>query len=346
MRAVVFRGVGRVEVAEVREPEIAEPDDAIVRVTLAAICGSDLHFLHGKAPIEPGETIGHEAVGIVEAVGPEVRTVRPGDRVVVAFVIACGSCWFCARGQTHLCEDFRNLGAGTFGGGLAGAQAERLLVPRADVNLKPVPEGVEDERAVFVGDVLTTAVYGAGIAGIGSGDAVAVVGAGPVGYLVAQAARELDAGRILVLDRVAARLALAEAAGAEAVDVSARHPQTAVDEATDGRGADVVIEAVGHPDAFGTAVDVVRRGGRVVVLGVYAGESMPIQLGVYWARALSIRFAGICPVHAWWDRAMAAVEAGGIDPRPLVSHRLPLERAAEGYALFDAREATKVVLRP
>lgn len=346
MRAVVFRGVGRVEVAEVSEPEIAEPDDAIVRVALAAICGSDLHFLHGKAPIEPGETIGHEAVGIVETVGPEVRAVRPGDRVVVAFVIACGSCWFCERGQTQLCEDFRNLGAGTFGGGLAGAQAERVLVPHADVNLKHVPDGVEDERAIFVGDVLTTAVYGAGIAGIRAGDAVAVVGAGPVGYLVAQAARELGAGRVLVLDRVAARLALAEAAGAEAVDVSARHPQTAVDEATDGRGADVAIEAVGHPEAFETAVDVARRGGRVVVLGMYAGESASIQLGVYWARALSIRFAGISPVHAWWDRAMAGVEAGGFDPLPLVSHRLPLERAAEGYALFDAREATKVVLRP
>ena len=117
MRAVVYRGVGRVEVAEVPEPRIEDPADALVRVSVSAICGSDLHFFHGKAPLEPGETIGHEAVGVVEAVGPEVTTFRPGQRVVVAFDIACGACWFCRAGQTQLCEDFRNLGAGLFGGG-------------------------------------------------------------------------------------------------------------------------------------------------------------------------------------------------------------------------------------
>jgi threonine dehydrogenase-like Zn-dependent dehydrogenase len=134
--------------------------------------------------------------------------------------------------------------------------------------------------------------------------------------------------------------------GAEPVNIRERHPASALAEATDGRGADVVIEAVGTPAAFESAVGMVRRGGRVVVVGVYAGESVELQLGVYWARALTLRFSGICPVHAWWERAMDELVAGRIDPSPLISHRLPLEDAAEGYALFDRRQATKVVLLP
>src|SRR5438309_2075141 len=146
MRAVVYEDVRKVSVAEVPDPVIEEPGDAVVRVTRTAICGSDLHFYTGKAPLVPGDTIGHEAVGVVEAAGPDVAAFRPGDRVVVAFDIACGDCWFCRRGQTALCEDFRNLGAGPFGGSLGGAQAELVRVPNADVNLLAVPEGMEDER--------------------------------------------------------------------------------------------------------------------------------------------------------------------------------------------------------
>jgi len=346
VRAVVFDGVGSVRVSDVPDPEIADPGDAIVRVTRSAICGSDLHFFHGKAPLDPGDVIGHEAVGIVETVGSDVRDFGVGERVVVAFDIACGACWFCRRGETQLCEDFRNLGAGAFGGGLAGAQAERVRVPVADVNLLRVPDEVDDERALFVGDILTTAVYAAAIGEISDEDTVAVVGVGPLGYLCVQAAIARGARQVLALDREPARLALAAAAGAVPIDVSARHPSTAVAEATDGRGADVVLEAVGDPRAYESAIDVVRRGGRVVVVGMYAGESVSVQLGVYWARALTVRFAGICPVHAWWRAAMDEVVTGRIDPMPLVSHRLPLEEAPRGYALFDAREATKVLLVP
>jgi threonine dehydrogenase-like Zn-dependent dehydrogenase len=346
VRAVVFEAVGAVSVREVPDPRIEEPSDATVRVTRTAICGSDLHFFHGKAPIDPGEIMGHEAAGVVEAVGEDVRRFRVGDRVVVAFDIACGDCWFCREGQTQLCEDFRNLGAGTFGGGLAGAQAERVRIPVADVNLLGIPEGLDDERALFVGDVLTTGIYAAGLAEIGPQDVVAVVGAGPVGFFCVQAARMAGASRVFALDREPGRLALAAQVGAEPVDVRDRHPATALAEVTQGRGADVVIEAVGSPSAFETAVDVVRRGGRVVVVGMYAGESVQVQLGVYWARALDLRFAGICPVHAWWERAMAAVVDGRIDPMPLISHRLRLDDAARGYDLFDRREATKVILIP
>ncbi len=346
MRAVVYEGIGRVTVAEVPDPGLVEPDDAIVRVRLAAICGSDLHFLHGKAPLEPGEQIGHEAVGVVEAVGPAVRRIRPGVRVAVSFVIACGRCWFCGVGQTQLCEDFRNLGAGIFGGSLGGAQAELLRVPHADVNLLPLPEGLPDERAIFLGDVLTTGVYAAGIAGVGPGDAVAVIGAGPVGFFAAQAARARGGDPVLVLDVLEDRLSLAERVGAEPVDVSVRNPQMAVAARTGDRGADVVIEAVGDPRAFETALDVVRRGGRVAVVGMYTGEQVEAPLGVWWARALDVRFAGICPVHAWWERALEELLAGRIDPDPLVSHRLPLEEAPLGYELFATRRATKVLLVP
>lgn len=346
MRAVVYEGIGRVAIRDVPDPRLEEPDDALIRVSASAICGSDLHFLSGKAPMEPGETLGHEAVGIVEAVGGEVARFSPGNRVVVAFDIVCGRCWFCLGGQTQLCEDFRNLGAGAFGGGLAGAQAERLRVPVADVNLLAVPDGVSDERALFVGDVLTTGYYAASIAEPGPGDSVAVVGCGPVGYACIVSLLAAGVGRVLALDRDPARLALAARAGADPIDVRMCDPQTAVADATKDRGADVVIEAVGRPEAFETAIGAVRRGGTVVVIGMYAGESAEIQLGVYWARALRIVFAGICPIHAWWDRSMAEVASGRIDPAAMVTHRLPLERAPEGYALFHAHEATKVVLRP
>jgi threonine dehydrogenase-like Zn-dependent dehydrogenase len=345
MRAVVFDGPGRVRVDDVPAPVVSDPGDAIVRVTRSAICGSDLHLVHARAPIDAGEVLGHEAVGVVDAVGPTVRRFGPGDRVVVSFDIACGSCWFCLRGETSLCEDFMNLGAGAFGGGLPGAQAERVRIPMADVNLLAVPEDVDDERALFVGDVLTTGLYAAHLAPIEPGTSVAVLGVGPVGYFAIQAARARGA-TVFGLDREPTRLALAQAAGAEAIDVTARHAQMALAERTGDRGPDVVIEAVGAPDAFSTAVGAVRRGGTVVIVGMYAGESVEIQLGVYWARALTLRFAGICPVHAWWQRAMQEVRAGRMDPLPLISHRLPLAQAPRGYELFDRREATKVVLQP
>lgn len=346
MRAVVYQGMGRVAVEEVPDPRIEDPHDAIVRVTRSAICGSDLHFLHGKAPLEPGETIGHEAVGVVEEVGPDVERFRPGDRVVVAFDIVCGHCWFCRVGQTQLCEDFRNLGAGAFGGGLGGAQAELVRVPFGDTNLLSIPDGLEDERVLFVGDILTTGYYGAAVAGVSPGDTVAVIGAGPVGFFCVQGARVRGAAQVLALDLEPGRLELAARAGAVPVNVKEQHPQMAVAERTEGRGADVVIEAVGSVDALESAVDVVRRGGTVAVVGMYTSESLEVPVGIWWTRALRIQFAGICPVHAWWERAMAEVVAGRIDPLPVISHRLPLSDAARGYELFDSRAATKVLLEP
>ena len=346
MRGVVFDGVGRVRVTDLPDPEITAPGDAIVRVTRTAICGSDLHLLHGKAPMEPGEPLGHEAVGVVEVVGGAVERTRVGDRVAVAFNVACGQCWFCGHGQSALCDDDAIFGYGIFGGALPGAQAQQLRVPNADINLLRLPDAVDDEAGVFVGDVLTTGFYGASLAEAERDDVVAVLGCGPVGFCTLQGLRALGATTIYALDREPGRLALAAAAGAIPVHVDERNPVTALAEATDGRGADVVIDAVGHPSAFEGAIDAVRRGGTVVVLGVYSSETTQMQLGAYWSRALTVRFAGLTPVLAWWERATAALERGEVDPTPLISHRLPLEDAAEGYELFDRHEATKVVLEP
>jgi threonine dehydrogenase-like Zn-dependent dehydrogenase len=346
MRGVVFDGVGRVRVTDLPDAELVAPGDAIVRITRSAICGSDLHLLHGKAPMEPGEPLGHEAAGVVETLGDGVETVRIGERVAVAFNVACGHCWFCGNGQSALCDEDAIFGYGIFGGALPGAQAERLRVPNADVNLIGIPDEVGDDAAVFVGDVLATGFYGASLADTGPGDVVAVLGCGPVGFCTIEGLRVLGARTVYALDREPSRLAVAEAAGAIPVHVDERNPVTALAEATDGRGADVVIDAVGHPSAFEGAIDTVRRGGTVVVLGVYSSETIELQLGGFWSRALTVRFAGLTPVHAWWGRAVEALRRGEVDPTPLISHRLSLEEAAEGYALFDRHEATKVVLTP
>jgi alcohol dehydrogenase len=346
VRAVVFEDVRRVAVADVPDPVLEAPGDALVRVTRSAICGSDLHFFRGEPPLEPGDVMGHEAVGIVESVAEGVGTVVPGDRVGIAFHAACGVCWWCRRGETGLCDDYRNFGTGAFGRGLGGAQAGTVRVPGADLNLLRIPDGVDDEAAIFVTDILTTAFHAASLAAATPDETVAVVGCGPVGLLSVQALRALGAERVVALDTVPERLALAEQFGAIPVDVRERHPESAVGSVTGGRGADVVIEAVGAPSAFEAATEITRRGGRVIVVGMYTGESTEIQLGSFWIRGLTVRFAGVSPVHARWKAAMAELEAGRLDPAPLVSHRLPLDEASRGYELFDRREATKVLLAP
>ncbi|HZD18209.1 MAG TPA: zinc-binding dehydrogenase, partial [Actinomycetota bacterium] len=192
----------------------------------------------------------------------------------------------------------------------------------------------------------TTGHHSAARAEIRPGETVAVIGAGPVGFFCVQAALSADAGSVVAVDVEPRRLALIESAGAEGIDATRRNPQTAIAERTEGRGADAVIDAVGSPSAFERALEVVRRGGRVVVAGMYTSETVEAQLGVWWARGLDVRFTGICPVHAAWGSAMADLRAGRLDPTPLISHRLPLDEAARGYELFDSRQASKVLLFP
>jgi 2-desacetyl-2-hydroxyethyl bacteriochlorophyllide A dehydrogenase len=348
VRGVVFDGIGAVRVDHLPDPAIEEPGDVVVEVTLTAVCGSDLHAYHGKLPMVPGESLGHEGVGVVREVGPSVRSFSPGDRVVLPFGICCGECWYCRSGATSLCAQWRYLGFGDYGGGLAGTQAERVRVPLADANLLAIPDDVDDERALFAGDVATTGHYGARMLDPRPGESVAVVGAGPVGFFAAQALHSMGVGTVLLLDREESRLQLAPHAGAipvhvgEDVDVS-----KAVKEYTEGRGADAAIDAVGLIPAYETTLRATRRGGRVCVLGVYGPEErIEVHMGAYWVRQLRLLFAGVCPVQSSWQATMELLRSGAIDPGRLVSHRLPLEEAAAAYDLFDRREATKVLLRP
>lgn len=347
MRAVIFDDIGSLRVGDHPDPQIADPGDAVVRVTTAAICGSDLHLLHGRIPgMRPGSVIGHEFVGVVEQTGADVRAFSAGDRVVGSFLIVDGTCWFCARGEFNNCERMRALGYGMFTGDLDGAHAEFVRVPGADHNLHPVAPALTDEQAIFAGDILSTGAYACARAGIRSGESVAIIGAGPVGLFTLMNARAFEPEQIMVVDMAADRLALAGSLGAIPVDASKVHPVVEIQRLTNERGADVVIECVGNAPAFQTALDAARAGGRIVVIGVTADLSFDLPLGEIWRRGITIIMGGTCNVQAHWDHALALVEDGTVDPSVIVSHTLPLGDAVKGFELFERREALKVVLKP
>jgi threonine dehydrogenase-like Zn-dependent dehydrogenase len=347
MRSVVLAAGGRVELAEFDEPRVEEPGDAVVRLTLTAICGSDLHVLDGKLPMDVGDPIGHEAVGVVEAVGDGVTRFRTGDRVAIAFLNVCGECWYCRQGESALCGNRTNFGFDASTGGLGGLQADAVRVTRADHNLLAIPDDVDDEHAVFVGDVLTTGWYGVALAEPRPGESVAVIGCGPVGYFAVQAARAMGVETVIGIDPVGERLELVRRQGAIGIDPGDGDVKAAVREATEGRGVDIAVDAVGNLGVFDAARKITRRGGRISVVGVY-GDEESVELGMReaWLKTVQLRFAGVCPIQGWWERALAAVRAGDVDPIPLISHRLPLEEAQRGYELFQRREATKVLLVP
>jgi 2-desacetyl-2-hydroxyethyl bacteriochlorophyllide A dehydrogenase len=344
MRAVTFQAPGEVRVDEKPEPELTAPGEAVVRVEASGVCGSDLHIYHGRVAIEPGFTIGHEYVGTVTAVGDEVSSVAEGDRVLGTYCTACNECFFCARGDFHKCDRGRVFGHGELLGGLQGAQAESLLVPSADLTLRKVPEGMSDDVALFAGDVMGTGYHAVAETGIGPGDTAAVLGLGPVGLCAVQAAFAAGAEQVLAIDTVADRLEMARSFGAEPVHLTEQDPRTAAKEATERRGVDPAIDAVGHPDAFDLACRLTRKCGTVSATGVYA-ERMEVHMGVVWIKALTIK-TGHANVIKHVDPVMAALVDGRLDPSPLVTHHMRLDDAAEAYEVYDRREALKVVLTP
>ncbi len=234
MKAVTFQAPGEVRVEERPEPELVERDDAVVRVEATGICGSDLHIYHGRVSIEPGFTIGHEFVGTVIAAGDAVTEVSEGDRVLGCYCSACGNCFFCRRGDYHKCDEGRVFGHGKTLGSLQGAQAEQVLVPHANLTLRRVPEGMSDDAALFAGDVMGTGYHAVAAAGMEPGDAVAVLGLGPVGLCAVQAARAAGAAHVIAIDTVEDRLATAESFGAQPVHLTEGDPRGAVKAATDG----------------------------------------------------------------------------------------------------------------
>jgi 2-desacetyl-2-hydroxyethyl bacteriochlorophyllide A dehydrogenase len=344
MRAVTFQAPGEVLVQKVPEPELQHPQDAIVRVEASGICGSDLHIYHGRVPVERGFTIGHEFVGTVLAVGSDVERAAVGDRVLGCFHTACGTCVACVRGDYHRCLLGRTFGHGSKLGDLQGAQAEQLLVPRANLTLRRVPEGMSADVALFAGDVMGTGYHAIAHAGTRAGDTVAVLGLGPVGLCAVQAARASGATRVFAIDTVAPRLALAEAFGATPIHLLDEEPKRVVRAATEGRGVDVVVDAVGDPGPLELAVSLVRDAGTISGIGAYAGRA-EVPLGLAWLKGVTIR-TGLANVIAHVDRVLAMMAAGLLDPGPLVTNHMSLDEDAEAYALYDRREALKIVLRP
>jgi 2-desacetyl-2-hydroxyethyl bacteriochlorophyllide A dehydrogenase len=344
MRAVTFQAPGEVRVDEKPDPELTARSDAIVRVEASGVCGSDLHIYHGRVAIEPGFTIGHEYVGTVSAVGDDVTSVAPGDRVLGTYCTACNDCFFCARGDFHKCDHGRVFGHGKLLGELQGSQAESLLVPNADLTLRKVPAGMSDDVALFAGDVMGTGYHAVAETGVGAGDTAAVLGLGPVGLCAVQAAFAAGAARVIAIDTVADRLEMARRFGADPVHLTDEDPRAAAKSATEGRGVDASIDAVGHPDAFELACRLTRKCGTVSATGVYA-ERMEVHMGVVWIKALTVK-TGHANVIKHLDPVLEALAEGRLDPSPLVTHHMKLDDAADAYDVYDRREALKIVLTP
>ena len=344
MRAVTFQAPEQVRIEEKPDPELSAADDALIRVEATGICGSDLHIYHGRVPVEPGFTIGHEFVGTVLAAGDDVERVALGDRVLGTFHTACATCGSCLRGDYHRCRNQRTFGHGSHLGNLQGAQAELLLVPRANLTLRRVPEGMSADVALFAGDVMGTGYHAIAHAGMQAGDTVAVLGLGPVGLCAVQAALAGGAVQVFAVDTVAERLEMAASFGATPLHLTEADPKKAVRAATDGLGVDVVVDAVGDPGPLALAVSLARDAGTVSGIGAYAGKG-EVPLGLAWLKGLQLRL-GLANVIAHVDRVLALMEAGKLDPSPLVTHHMPLDEAAEAYRVYDNREALKIVLTP
>ncbi len=342
MLAVTFQEPGRVAVEERPEPEPIAPDDAVVRVDASGICGSDLHIFHGRVQIEQGFTIGHEYVGTVVAVGPAVTQVAEGDRVLGTFHTACGQCFFCRKGLFIKCDESRVFGHGSGLGSLQGTQAEQVLVPHANLTLRRVPEGLSNDAALFAGDVMGTGYHAIVSAGLAPGDTCAVIGLGPVGLCAVMAARVAGAARVIAMDMVPERLEMARSLGAEPVHLDEEDPRALVRQATDGRGVDVAVEAVGNEKALDTAIRLTRKAGTVSVIGVYA-ERAQVHMGLVWIKNLTL-VGGQANVMGHLDPVLSLMAAGRLDPTPLVTHHMKLADAQEAYDAYAGHQALKIVL--
>lgn len=387
MQALTYHGKKDVRVETVPDPILAADDDLILRVTATAICGSDLHLYHGKIPdLHTGDVLGHEFMGIVEEVGSGVTQVKRGDRVVIPFVIACGACFHCQLSEYAACET-TNPGAGAalnrkgmmppaalFGyshlyGGVAGGQAEYVRVPKANVGPLRVPEGVADDQVLFLSDILPTGYQAALNGGVRPGSTVAIFGAGPVGLMSAACCRLLGAETIFMVDHLPYRLAFAQDTyGVTPINFSeVDDPAEWIVAQTSGRGVDTSIEAVGF-EAEGSALETTlaalklesstgiairqciaatRRGGTVSIPGVYAGFVHGFLLGDAFDKGLTFKM-GQTHVQGLMPELLTAIMEGKLDPGVIISHRMRLRDAAEGYATFDDKrdDCRKIVLTP
>jgi len=387
MKALTYHGAEDVRVETVPDPSIADPNDIVLRVTATAICGSDLHIYRGKIPgMESGDILGHEFMGIVEEVGSGVTRLQRGDRVVVPFTISCGACFFCEKDLYSACENTNpgrgaivnkkqaRPGAGLFGyshlyGGYSGGQAEFVRVPHADVGPLKVPDILSDEKVLFLSDILPTGYQAAKNAEIGPGSTVAIFGAGPVGYMSAACARFLGAERIFMIDHHDYRLQFAvDTYGVIPINFDQQEdPAEIILDATDRRGVDASIDAVGF-EAKGSLLETTlatlkiegssgkalrqqiaatRRGGIISVPGVYAGFIHGFLFGDIFEKGLTIR-GGQTHAQRFMPELLEAIQEGELRPEEIISHHLPLAEADRGYKIFNEKQEScrKVVLTP
>jgi threonine dehydrogenase-like Zn-dependent dehydrogenase len=361
MRGLTFQATQDVRVEEMADPSVELPTDAIVRVTLAGICGSDLHIYNaGEAfGFPPGSRLGHEFIGVVEEVGAEVGSLAPGDRVMSSVSVACGVCDFCREGLASSCARWSLFGwaprVWRHGGEPQGAQSEIVRVPLADTTLHRVPEAVAggdlDASLLAVVDVMSTGWHGLTGAGLRSGQSVVVIGDGAVGLASVHGARAKGAERIVCLGHHAGRLETAAALGATATVDSRDRDEIveAVMEHTGGQGAHLVVDTIANSGSMATAHAAVRAGGTISCLGMdhFKGDLPEVDWRDQYLRNISVT-GGLLPGARYFPELLGLLEGGRIDPAPIFSHRLPLDEAAEGYRLMATRAegVTKVALRP
>jgi threonine dehydrogenase-like Zn-dependent dehydrogenase len=348
MKALTYHAPSDLRVERVPDPTLRASTDAIVRVELAAICGSDLHVWFGRERgLDPGTVMGHEFVGEVVEIGREVSRIHRGDRVVSPFTTSCGECFYCRSGLTARCIRGQLFGWVEGGRGLHGGQAELVRVPLADTTLFPLPREIAPESGILLGDVLATGYHCATLAGTAPGTSCAVVGCGPVGLMAILAARELGADRIFALDAVPARLAWAERLGATPVSIATGHPLDTVQQATEGRGVDAVLEAVGSAEAGRLAFELVRPGGTIAVVGVHHEAAFSFSPGQAYDKNLSYRI-GRCPARHYMERLLPLAARRQDELRALFTHRIGLDAAPGGYRMFAEKRdgCVKVALEP
>jgi len=348
VKALVYEDVSKIRLAEVPDPTPRAGTDVVVRVELTAICGSDMHVYHGReCGLDAGTVMGHEFIGTVVETGREIASLSKGDRVLSPFSTSCGSCFFCRQGLTARCVAGQLYGWVEGGEGLHGAQAEYVRVPLAESTLVVIPEDVSHGQALLLGDVLSTGFFCAQQAGVRPGGIYAVIGCGPVGLMAVASALELGAKQVFAVDRVASRLRFAERLGATPIDLDRVDPVEIVRASTDGRGADGVLEAVGNAPAHRSALQLVRPGGTISVVGVHNEEQFAFTPTELYDRNLTYR-VGRCPARSVIEEAIPLVRRRGDELEAVLTHRLPLDRGVEAYTMFDTKAdgCVKVALAP
>lgn len=342
MRALTYIGRGVFDVVDKDKPVVADPMDAVVRVTLSSICSSDLHIRHGSVPMAvPGITVGHEMVGVVESVGGEVAKVKPGDRVAVNVETFCGKCFFCERGYVNNCRQ----GGWMLGCRIDGGQAEYVRVPLADNGLTPIPSAVSDEQALFVGDILATGFWAARISEISEEDTVLVIGAGPTGLCALQCAMLYGPRHIVVCEKDKARRGFVEARYGDVRVVEPGECEGVLKELTDGRGADRVIEVAGTAESFRMAWELARPNAIVTIVALYDSDQI-LPLPAMYGKNLTFKTGGVDGCDC--GEIMRLIAEGRLDTVPLITHRYPLSRIKEAYDLFERRadNVVKIAIYP